>query len=154
MSAGSGAGASIETPTPPPSKMSDGLYSSITQPVRPSSRDGKLPQSGFMQHGESSGRGSDKTWSNITSGGPGPHAPSYLGHQSPFFQQEFPQLATQGQSGSDASGATGKSGRGDHAATYGPGLSLRPQSGFRISEFSFSSHISCCWGAGFFCARI
>ncbi|CAG0886609.1 unnamed protein product [Darwinula stevensoni] len=141
VSAGSGAGAGIETPTPPPSKMSDGLYSSITQPVRPSSRDGKIPQSGFMQHGESSGRGGDKTWSNITSGGPGPHAPSYLGHQSPFFQQEFPQLATQGQSGSDASGSTGKSGRGDHAATYGPGPSLRPQNRDSSSRGSLESPV-------------
>ena len=60
--------------------------------------------------------GSEKSWSNVTSGPPdaGP-APSYLAHQSPYFQQEFPSLAA-GDAGGDAAAQKKQSGTAAAAA--------------------------------------
>jgi len=52
----------------------------------------------------------------------GPHPPSFLAHQSPQFQHEFPKLS----SGDGQVPATGQKGGSD--MQYGPGPSLRPQS--------------------------
>lgn len=54
----------------------------------------------------------------------GPHPPSFLAHQSPQFQHEFPKLS----SGDGQVPATGQKGGSD--MQYGPGPSLRPQSEF------------------------
>ncbi|KAL1138785.1 hypothetical protein AAG570_008847 [Ranatra chinensis] len=66
----------------------------------------------------------DKTWSSVTCGGE--TAPSFLAHQSPQFQQEFPSLSGEGV----APGLPTKSGGGAPPGPdnqYGPGPSLRPQ---------------------------
>jgi hypothetical protein len=52
----------------------------------------------------------------------GAHPPSFLAHQSPQFQHEFPKLS----SGDGQAPATGQKGGSD--TQYGPGPSLRPQS--------------------------
>ncbi|XP_059483980.1 protein PRRC2C isoform X2 [Neocloeon triangulifer] len=63
----------------------------------------------------------EKLWSSLMSGGGGQggpdNGPSFLAHQNPMFQQEFPSLST------DQQGA--KSTAQD--VQYGPGPSLRPQ---------------------------
>ncbi|GLG99492.1 Uncharacterized protein GBIM_05949 [Gryllus bimaculatus] len=65
---------------------------------------------------------SDKLWSSVmASPGEGVHPPSFLAHQSPQFQQEFPKLS----SGDGQAPATGQKGGSD--TQYGPGPSLRPQ---------------------------
>lgn len=52
----------------------------------------------------------------------GTHPPSFLAHQSPLFQQEFPKLS----SGDGQNAQTGQKSGSD--TQYGPGPSLRPQS--------------------------
>lgn len=52
----------------------------------------------------------------------GAHPPSFLAHQSPQFQHEFPKLS----SGDGQAPAIGQKGGSD--TQYGPGPSLRPQS--------------------------
>ncbi|XP_063244599.1 protein PRRC2C isoform X4 [Bacillus rossius redtenbacheri] len=64
----------------------------------------------------------DKSWSSIMAGpGEALHPPSFLAHQSPQFQQEFPKLS----SGDGQAPAAGPKGGSD--SQYGPGPSLRPQ---------------------------
>lgn len=79
--------------------------------------------------------GADKSWSAIMAR---EQVPTFLAHQSPQFQQEFPKLASEG-----VAGATGKPGD----AQYGPGPSLRPQSmklSFRSrNDANLASLISC-----------
>jgi len=66
----------------------------------------------------------NKSWSSVMAGPgeAGPHPPSFLAHQSPQFQHEFPKLS----SGDGQVPATGQKGGSD--MQYGPGPSLRPQS--------------------------
>lgn len=69
-----------------------------------------------------------KTWAMMTHGdATGMVAPSFLTHQSPLFQQEFPSLSADMQNGANA-----PTSRNVNAAVgdtqYGPGPSLRPQS--------------------------
>uniref|UniRef100_A0A0A9ZFT9 Protein PRRC2A n=1 Tax=Lygus hesperus TaxID=30085 RepID=A0A0A9ZFT9_LYGHE len=70
----------------------------------------------------------DKTWSSVTCGDSGP---SFLAHQSPQFQQEFPSLSGEGAGqappGGVAGGGGGKGPGGGADIQYGPGPSLRPQ---------------------------
>jgi hypothetical protein len=56
----------------------------------------------------------------------GAHPPSFLAHQSPQFQHEFPKLS----SGDGQAPATGQKGGSD--TQYGPGPSLRPQSEYMV----------------------
>lgn len=62
----------------------------------------------------------------------GAHPPSFLAHQSPQFQHEFPKLS----SGDGQAPATGQKGGSD--MQYGPGPSLRPQ-----SEYGCSPELDC-----------
>lgn len=58
-------------------------------------------------------------------------APSFLAHQSPLFQQEFPSLSSGDGQGPAAGQKGGSGGPGSGPETqYGPGPSLRPQSEF------------------------
>ena len=60
-------------------------------------------------------------------------APSFLAHQSPLFQQEFPSLSSGDGQGPAAGqkGGSGAAGSGPGPESqYGPGPSLRPQSKF------------------------
>lgn len=58
----------------------------------------------------------------------GAHPPSFLAHQSPLFQQEFPKL-------SSSDGQNVQTGQKSGADTqYGPGPSLRPQSRFLLTS--------------------
>ncbi|CAB0008732.1 unnamed protein product, partial [Nesidiocoris tenuis] len=67
----------------------------------------------------------DKTWSSVTCGDAGP---SFLAHQSPQFQQEFPSLSGEGAAqGHPGSGGGGMKGGGGPDVQYGPGPPLRPQ---------------------------
>jgi len=69
----------------------------------------------------------EKLWSSLMSGSNsqgGPDGgPSFLAHQNPMFQQEFPSLSTE----LGAKGATTQD------VQYGPGPSLRPQSEYTPS---------------------
>lgn len=69
-----------------------------------------------------------KTWSSVTSSqeGGGPER-NFLGHQSPFFPQEFPKLA-----GGDV--PIDGTQRSATDSQYGPGPSLRPQSKCHIFQ--------------------
>ena len=62
-----------------------------------------------------------KSWSSVTIGEtPKP----VVGHKSPYFQDEFPSLASTG----DEKGKEGDKKDTDVKEQYGPGPSLRPQS--------------------------
>ncbi|KAK9499028.1 hypothetical protein O3M35_003545 [Rhynocoris fuscipes] len=77
-------------------------------------------QVSVKQSGGSTTSGGDKTWSSVMSGAE--TGPSFLAHQSPQFQQEFPSL-----SGEAAAPVPPVKGPIGQEGQYGPGPSLRPQ---------------------------
>lgn len=104
-----------------------------------------LPETGFIILQVPS-VGGDKTWSSVMVGGEsgggtagglpntvGGSGPSFLAHQSPQFQAEFPSLPGEGgapgppSSGGRAAGGGPGAGAGGGEGGYGPGPSLRPQ---------------------------
>ena len=62
-----------------------------------------------------------KSWSSVTMGEP---PKPVVGHKSPYFQDEFPSLASTG----DDKGKEGDKKDSEIKEQYGPGPSLRPQS--------------------------
>uniref|UniRef100_A0A0N7Z9M7 Putative splicing factor n=1 Tax=Rhodnius neglectus TaxID=72488 RepID=A0A0N7Z9M7_9HEMI len=105
-SIGTSAPAAVGTPAP--------QTNTISQP--PTQGQVNVKQTG----GSSSSSGGDKTWSSVMSGGE--TGPSFLAHQSPQFQQEFPSLS--GEAAAPVPLAKGPIGQ---EGQYGPGPSLRPQ---------------------------
>ena len=62
-----------------------------------------------------------KSWSSVTMGEP---PKPVVGHKSPYFQDEFPSLASTGED----KGKEGDKKDSEIKEQYGPGPSLRPQS--------------------------
>ncbi|XP_065337387.1 protein PRRC2A isoform X3 [Cloeon dipterum] len=131
--AAAAAAGTASTAAPPASSATNPLCTSVSgaptpsapslPPNQPAAAAAAAAAASLVASAAKSGAGGpqEKLWSSLMSGGSGASSvdggPSFLAHQNPMFQQEFPSLSTDQQAAKSTA----------QDVQYGPGPSLRPQ---------------------------